>query len=40
MALSRGKWRAVIVRSPALTHYLPTTPAGLTELGAFMRTHL
>ncbi|MFC7447116.1 TM0106 family RecB-like putative nuclease [Rhodococcus daqingensis] len=39
VALSRGKWRAVIVRSPALTHYLPTTPAGLTELGGFMRTH-
>ena len=40
VAISRGKWRAVIVRSPALTDYLPTTPAGLTELGAFIRTHL
>ncbi|MFC9786175.1 TM0106 family RecB-like putative nuclease [Rhodococcus sp. NPDC127528] len=39
VAVSRGKWRAVIVRSPMLTHYLPTTPAGLAELGAFMRMH-
>ncbi|MFD4180039.1 AAA domain-containing protein, partial [Rhodococcus sp. NPDC058514] len=39
VAVSRGKWRAVIVRSPALTRYLPATPAGLAELGAFMRTH-
>ncbi|GAA4477608.1 TM0106 family RecB-like putative nuclease [Rhodococcus olei] len=39
VAISRGKWRAVIVRSPGLTDYLPTTPAGLTELGAFMRSH-
>jgi uncharacterized protein len=26
----------VIVRSAALTDYLPTTPAGLIELGAFL----
>ncbi|MFE3290337.1 TM0106 family RecB-like putative nuclease [Rhodococcus sp. NPDC059234] len=39
VAVSRGKWRAVIVRSPVLTHYLPSTPAGLAELGAFMRMH-
>ncbi|MGW0044638.1 TM0106 family RecB-like putative nuclease [Rhodococcus sp. NPDC003348] len=39
VAISRGKWHAVIVRSPALTDYLPTTPAGLTELGAFLRSH-
>ncbi|SDE39078.1 TM0106 family RecB-like putative nuclease [Rhodococcus tukisamuensis] len=37
VAVSRGKWRAVIVRSPALIQYLPGTPAGLSELGAFMR---
>lgn len=37
VAVSRGKWCAVIVRSRMLTHYLPATPAGLTELGAFMR---
>lgn len=37
VAVSRGKWCAVIVRSRALTHYLPAAPAGLTELGAFMR---
>ncbi|MGW4478146.1 TM0106 family RecB-like putative nuclease [Rhodococcus triatomae] len=39
VAISRGKWRAVVVRSPALTDYLPSTPAGLLELGAFLRTH-
>ncbi|MFC4605699.1 TM0106 family RecB-like putative nuclease [Rhodococcus kronopolitis] len=37
VAISRGKWRAVIVRSPTLVRYLPGTPAGLAELGAFMR---
>ncbi|WP_138996239.1 TM0106 family RecB-like putative nuclease [Rhodococcus zopfii] len=37
VALSRGKWHAVVVHSPALTRYLPSTPEGLTELGAFLR---
>ncbi|QOV97945.1 TM0106 family RecB-like putative nuclease [Rhodococcus pyridinivorans] len=37
VALSRGKWSAVIVRSGALTDHLPSTPDGLIELGAFMR---
>ncbi|MGC0363041.1 putative RecB family nuclease [Rhodococcus sp. 27YEA15] len=37
VALSRGKWCAIVVRSYALTQYMPTTPAGLVELGAFMR---
>lgn len=36
VAVSRGQWRAVIVRSPELTHYLPTKPAHLEELGAFI----
>ncbi len=40
VAVSRGKWRAVVVRSPELTRYLPSTPEGLAELGAFMRTHV
>lgn len=39
VAISRGMWRAVIVRSPRLTDYLPTTPDGLTELGAFLGCH-
>jgi uncharacterized protein len=26
----------VIVRSPALTEYLPATPAGVIDLGAFL----
>lgn len=37
VAVSRGKWCAIIVRSYALTQYMPSTPAGLVELGAFMR---
>jgi len=37
VAVSRGKWCAIIVRSHALTQYMPSTPAGLVELGAFMR---
>lgn len=37
VALSRGKWAAVLVRSPRLTDYLPATPAQLAELGAFLR---
>ena len=35
VAVSRGQWRAVIVRSPELTNYMPARPAGLEELGAF-----
>ncbi|MET1035862.1 MAG: TM0106 family RecB-like putative nuclease [Arthrobacter sp.] len=36
VAVSRGQWRAVIVRSPELTHHLPGRPDGLAELGAFV----
>ncbi|MGJ9402747.1 TM0106 family RecB-like putative nuclease [Arthrobacter sp. KK5.5] len=36
VAVSRGQWRAVVVRSPALTHHMPTRPSGLEELGAFV----
>ena len=36
VAVSRAKYAAVIVRSAALTEYLPSTPAGLVELGAFL----
>lgn len=36
VAVSRGQWAAVIVRSPALTDYVPTTPEALCELGAFI----
>ena len=36
VAISRAKYAAVIVRSAALTDYLPSTPAGLIELGAFL----
>ena len=37
VAISRGQWQAVIVRSRMLTDHLPSTPAGLATLGAFMR---
>ena len=37
VALSRGKWGAVVVRSPRLTDYLPSSPPQLAELGAFLR---
>lgn len=36
VAVSRGQWRAVIVRSPELTHYLPPQPASLEQLGSFI----
>ncbi|MEO6827579.1 MAG: AAA domain-containing protein, partial [Microbacteriaceae bacterium] len=37
VAISRAKWAAYLVYSPALTDYLPVTPAGVAELSAFMR---
>ncbi|MFZ1178630.1 MAG: TM0106 family RecB-like putative nuclease [Mycobacterium sp.] len=36
VAVSRAQYAAVIVRSPALTEYLPATPPGLIDLGAFL----
>ena len=36
VAVSRGQWCAVIVRSPRLTDYLPGTVAGVERLGAFL----
>lgn len=36
VAVSRAQNAAVIVRSPSLTEYLPATPAGLIDLGAFL----
>ncbi|WP_159703519.1 TM0106 family RecB-like putative nuclease [Arthrobacter sp. 18067] len=36
VAVSRGQWRAVVVRSPELTNYLPTHPEGLENLGGFV----
>ncbi|MEX5270999.1 TM0106 family RecB-like putative nuclease [Kocuria sabuli] len=37
VAVSRGQWCAVLVRAPALTDYLPSTPEGLQLLGRFTR---
>ncbi|WP_077102771.1 TM0106 family RecB-like putative nuclease [Mycobacterium terramassiliense] len=36
VAVSRAQYTAVIVRSQSLTEYLPGTPAGLIDLGAFL----
>jgi len=36
VAISRGQWKAVMVRSERLTDYLPSSPRALSELGAFM----
>ncbi|WP_102143739.1 TM0106 family RecB-like putative nuclease [Mycobacterium hubeiense] len=36
VAVSRAKYASVIVRSETLTEYLPSTPAGLVDLGAFL----
>ena len=36
VAVSRAKYAAVIVRSAMLTEYLPSTPDGLVDLGAFL----
>lgn len=36
VAVSRGQWRAVIVRSPELTNYMPSKPSVLEEFGAFI----
>ena len=36
VAISRAQYAAVIVRSEMLTEYLPATPAGLVDLGAFL----
>lgn len=37
VAISRAKWAAYLVHSPELTEFLPTTPAGVGELSAFIR---
>ena len=36
VAVSRAQYAAVIVRSTSLTEYLPATPAGVIDLGAFL----
>ncbi|MGC5048436.1 TM0106 family RecB-like putative nuclease [Micrococcus porci] len=37
VSLSRGQWAAYLVHSPALADALPTTPADLPLIGAFLR---
>ena len=37
VAISRARWAAYLVHSPALVDYLPRTPRGVAELSAFLR---
>lgn len=36
VAVSRGQWRAVIIRAPGLSNFMPGKPSGMAELGAFI----
>ncbi|MHA7134347.1 TM0106 family RecB-like putative nuclease [Oerskovia turbata] len=36
VAVSRGQWCAIVIRSPRLTDYLPNHPEELADLGAFI----
>ena len=36
VAVSRGQWRAVIIRSRGLSNFMPGRPEGMAELGAFI----
>ncbi len=36
VAVSRGQWLAVVIRSAELTQYMPMSPWGLLELGALI----
>ncbi|WP_235735349.1 TM0106 family RecB-like putative nuclease [Nocardioides alcanivorans] len=36
VAVSRAQWRAVLIRSEALTAFMPSTARGVLELGAFI----
>jgi uncharacterized protein len=36
VAVSRAKWKAIVVRSEALTAFMPTSTKGVLELGAFV----
>ncbi|MFI7481441.1 TM0106 family RecB-like putative nuclease [Kocuria sp. M1R5S2] len=36
VAVSRAKWRAVLIRSKALTSFMPSSAHGVLELGAFI----
>ncbi len=37
VGISRAKWAAYLVHSPALREYLPHTAEGLSELSGFLR---
>lgn len=37
VAISRGQWCAVVLKSSHLTDYLPATPTALAQLGSFVR---
>jgi len=35
VAVSRTQWKAILIRSSALTAFMPTSAHGVLELGAF-----
>lgn len=37
VALSRGMWAAVVIKSPSFTHFLPVSPEALALLGGFIK---
>ncbi len=37
VAVSRAQWAAFVVHSPALADHLPSNPADLIRLGAYLR---
>ncbi|NEL42798.1 MAG: hypothetical protein G3W69_33845, partial [Xanthomonas perforans] len=37
VAISRAQWAAHLVHSPDLADFLPSKPAGLAELSAYLR---
>ncbi|MFC8303533.1 TM0106 family RecB-like putative nuclease [Specibacter sp. NPDC057265] len=36
VAVSRGQWRAVVIRSPSLSNFMPARAEAMAELGAFI----
>jgi superfamily I DNA and/or RNA helicase len=36
VAISRAQWKAILIRSEALTSFMPSSTRGLLELGGFI----
>jgi uncharacterized protein len=39
VAISRAQWATYLLHSPTLADFLPGTPDGLLQLGAYLRLH-